>query len=660
MTEQCLPHKVKRGAGDGGGSFRRKGRGQRRSPTPPLQPRPPTLLLPAMAERVQDITATAPVQKNCKSNHLDHTNPTNPVIPSAPSPGHIFYDSEDRSDLHFLVGRDGWRFPAHSFIVGKLQNTLVALLDHAQHPGNHAPEDTTGPLVLRLPDVEPEVFKQMLRFIYTDQTSFSSVESTLQLLRASQTFHLPQLTERCLKHLSASLNINNVLLILSHLVSPEPPQKDKMSAGDCGKQRPLSGRNSEKETNDYQDLFSMPSGGSSAQESSRASSIQLPSGTDPTPLPFGIYPTQLPFGMHPTQLSSGMHPTQQSSGMHPTQQSSEMHPTQLSSGMHPTQLSSGMHPTQLSSGMHPTQQSSGMHPTQLSSGMHPTQLSSGRSANESVPKVAGSSLARSVSENGCGSQTLRQQATRSSAVTFAPVQISIQAGRVDASNVAGEGSRPCVAAGDCACSQSGENCFPSCADVSCWIDNVRNELKLRCFQLVDSHADLVLASEAFETLEHPLLTDILRRDSLAVTSEPRVFDALMRWASCACKRTQRKLTPENKCAVLGEALLTVRYLTMTLEDFLRGPVAQGVLSREDKEFFLTRLTNRSSEPLPERWRDSKVGVPRWKRRSPDRASADLSLVEVQQPVVKSKKKSMSKKLLNGMGDLVICVIQLLD
>lgn len=72
------------------------------------------------------------------------------------------------------MGQEEWRFPAHSFILGKTQPTLTALLRTAS--GSQLedlsvrlanPEATVAPLespvVLKLPDLQPDVFEQILR-----------------------------------------------------------------------------------------------------------------------------------------------------------------------------------------------------------------------------------------------------------------------------------------------------------------------------------------------------------------------------------------------------------------------------------------------------------------------------------------------------------------
>lgn len=73
------------------------------------------------------------------------------------------------------MGQEEWRFPAHSFILGKTQPTLSALLRTASgsqledlnvrlaNPeGSLLPE---SPIILKLPDLQPDVFDLILRWV---------------------------------------------------------------------------------------------------------------------------------------------------------------------------------------------------------------------------------------------------------------------------------------------------------------------------------------------------------------------------------------------------------------------------------------------------------------------------------------------------------------
>ncbi|XP_071033654.1 BTB/POZ domain-containing protein 6-B isoform X3 [Parasteatoda tepidariorum] len=479
--QRCLPNKIKKS--DSSTAWRRKSQSKskhshRSSSTPPSTR--PTLLLPPMTCTTDNLReegngTTAPVvttrvqqSEDNSQNYIYHTidnasQYTPRPEPSAPSPGHLFYNSEDHSDITFIVGPEEWRFPAHSFILTKSRLTLSAFLRTAQpqladiSSCSDNNTDTSpaqrSPIILKLPKLQPEVFEQILRYIYTGQVALSNMDTTLRLLYPCRVYHLPILTSHCLHYVSKNVNTTNVLVVLSHLLYPN---------------------------------------------------------------------------IH-----------------------------------------------------------------------HPALLSSNQSDDET----------------------------------------------------------------------SQDDCHDN--------DNERNELVFKCLLIVDRHADDILQSELFETLEHELMVEIIKRDSLEVSSEAVVFDSVMRWACRACKKQRKELTAENKCSVLGKALFLVRYLTMTSEEFLRGPVSQGVLSKEDKEILLSRLTNDGTpvpdSSLPDRWSGWKISVKREKCHSllpissprselvSNSSELGVSSSNSIQPVKSDrKKKSMSKKLLNGVGDLVICVIQLLD
>ena len=83
-----------------------------------------------------------------------------------------------------------------------------------------------------------------------------------------------------------------------------------------------------------------------------------------------------------------------------------------------------------------------------------------------------------------------------------------------------------------------------------------------CLKLLDEKADLVLTSEALEEVSTPLLSAVLSRDTLAVSSEVVVLDALFRWSSAECRRQQQQLNVRNRRLVLQQMLLLPRLLAL--------------------------------------------------------------------------------------------------
>jgi len=123
-------------------------------------------------------------------------------------------------------------------------------------------------------------------------------------------------------------------------------------------------------------------------------------------------------------------------------------------------------------------------------------------------------------------------------------------------------------------------------------------------QYIDLHTKEVLEQEELEDLDHEVLRLIALRETLTVPSESVLFDALVRWCNCECKRRRLELSAENKRAVLGEdTLYAVRYLLMSSEEFLAGPVQSGLLNPSEISEFLGYILH---HPVPENPRLARV------------------------------------------------------
>ncbi|KAF2355597.1 BTB/POZ domain [Trinorchestia longiramus] len=90
-------------------------------------------------------------------------------------------------------------------------------------------------------------------------------------------------------------------------------------------------------------------------------------------------------------------------------------------------------------------------------------------------------------------------------------------------------------------------------------------LVTKCFVMLDAMADGVLASEAVEEVSAPLLSAVLSRNSLGVSSEKTVLDALLKWSSAECRRQHLPLDMEGRRQVLGQMLTLPRLLTLKIE-----------------------------------------------------------------------------------------------
>lgn len=202
-----------------------------------------------------------------------------------------------------------------------------------------------------------------------------------------------------------------------------------------------------------------------------------------------------------------------------------------------------------------------------------------------------------------------------------------------------------------------------------------NRLIYRCYAIIDYYAEKIISSEEFFDLNYDLVSNILWRDTLNLTSELEVFIAINQWACQQCKKACKELTDMNKRQILGELIFYPRYLTMNLDEFQKGPYNSDILTFEEKHSLLERIKGSESvTELPKHMQIFKLNVERHyeemdedddgassSTESACESKADQPLKPTVQLKGKKKtKKSKSKKILNGLGEVVLCVIKLLD
>ncbi|XP_025409717.1 BTB/POZ domain-containing protein 2-like isoform X1 [Sipha flava] len=113
-----------------------------------------------------------------------------------------------------------------------------------------------------------------------------------------------------------------------------------------------------------------------------------------------------------------------------------------------------------------------------------------------------------------------------------------------------------------------------------------------CGAFIDRNADRVMTDESVDELDTVELRELLRRDGLAVSSEMVLFTTLERWCTHKCKQQHLELTVPNRRAVLDDTvLLSVRYLQMTANEFLSGPMPSGLLNAQETAVLMKHILN---------------------------------------------------------------------
>lgn len=154
----------------------------------------------------------------------------------------------------------------------------------------------------------------------------------------------------------------------------------------------------------------------------------------------------------------------------------------------------------------------------------------------------------------------------------------------------------------------------SLAQCSRWCDSLAHNALL----VLDDNANAALTDERLEELTYEDLALIVKRDTLRVSNELVLAEALSRWATAACKRTKRELMPSNKRAALGELAYCPRYLLLSGEELDRA-LALELLEPMERAL-VTARARKLSAPVPV-GAEQEALLRRWARPRPAEPAA---------------------------------------
>jgi speckle-type POZ protein len=121
------------------------------------------------------------------------------------------------SDVSFNIG--GRQFPAHKSILAAKSEVFEAMF---QHPTK---ENFTNRIEIE--DIEPDVFHELLRFIYTGRLSRKTMETlAVRLLIAADKYLLDDLKVKCENYLICQMSPANCLEILSNEHLPDSAKSE--------------------------------------------------------------------------------------------------------------------------------------------------------------------------------------------------------------------------------------------------------------------------------------------------------------------------------------------------------------------------------------------------------------------------------------------------
>ncbi|KAI6172967.1 Cytoplasmic tRNA 2-thiolation protein 1 [Aphelenchoides besseyi] len=171
---------------------------ERRSPAPrPLQ-------RGNVEEEFVDLNQMSLRPLNAQSTSADVHQPT-----SVQTDVSRMLESELFSDVTFVVGNQRERVPAHQFVLSVRSKVFAAMF----HNPGFQQSSVNGIQEVEVPDIEPSIFRVMLRFIYTDQLKLSPDE-VMAIVYAARKYEIQSMESACITYLKKNLDAENVFFIL--------------------------------------------------------------------------------------------------------------------------------------------------------------------------------------------------------------------------------------------------------------------------------------------------------------------------------------------------------------------------------------------------------------------------------------------------------------
>ncbi|KAL3075670.1 hypothetical protein niasHS_012500 [Heterodera schachtii] len=102
----------------------------------------------------------------------------------------------------------------------------------------------------------------------------------------------------------------------------------------------------------------------------------------------------------------------------------------------------------------------------------------------------------------------------------------------------------------------------------------------RCLAYIDKNSEDLIKSEEFLQIEQKLLCEIFEHDQLQISGEISIWNAALRWADEKCRENGIECSAENRRAMLGPALLKIRFPLFSQEEFSEKIVPSDVLSKD--------------------------------------------------------------------------------
>lgn len=131
----------------------------------------------------------------------------------------------------------------------------------------------------------------------------------------------------------------------------------------------------------------------------------------------------------------------------------------------------------------------------------------------------------------------------------------------------------------------------------------------KSLEIILNETEAVLTDPSFEDIDLATLLLILEKETLNISSERDLFNAVLRWAKKECNRKGLAEDGTSLRSVIGPALEKIHFLTLTPLQFAEGPALAPLLTQDEKYSVLMNISAPGSHfPMPAGF--SKVVEPR--------------------------------------------------
>lgn len=123
----------------------------------------------------------------------------------------------------------------------------------------------------------------------------------------------------------------------------------------------------------------------------------------------------------------------------------------------------------------------------------------------------------------------------------------------------------------------------------------------KCLQIICTRTYDVLRESSWKDIELGTLLTVLEQEHLQINSEIELFYAVECWAKAECARKSLDMNDGKSLkSVIGNALLKIRFLSLSPQDFAEGPGMSLLLTKDEAFAILMNiLCTGNKEPMPE-------------------------------------------------------------